>query len=185
MDDLDIIELFWRRSEQAIEETDKKYGRYCHTIACNICGSQQDAEECVSDTWFRAWNLMPPERPNVLSVFLGRLTRNIAINCIQSKSRKKRGSGETALALDELNECIPGGTDPASAFDENELKKAICGFVARLPESEKAVFVLRYWYLASIDEISQKMKFSQGKVKTMLFRSRRKLASFLKEEGLC
>ncbi|MBQ2960304.1 MAG: RNA polymerase sigma factor [Oscillospiraceae bacterium] len=185
MDDLDIIELYWQRSDRAIAETSRKYGRYCHSIAHNICGSEQDAEECVNDTWFRAWNLIPPERPAVLPVFLGGITRNIAINCIRYKSRKKRRSGETDLALEELQECIPGGTSPASALEEKELKEAIGGFVSKLPEPEKAVFVLRYWYLASIAEISEKMKFSQGKVKTMLFRSRRKLASFLKEEGLC
>ena len=185
MDDVHIVELYWQRSDRAILETSKKYGRYCQTIAYNICGAEQDAEECVNDTWFRAWNLIPPERPDVLPVFLGRITRHIAINCIRTKSRKKRGNGEIALALDELQECIPGGTDPALAFEGKELKEAIGSFTANLPETERTVFILRYWYLASIAEISDKLKFSQGKVKTTLFRTRKKLATFLKEEGLC
>ena len=185
MEDADIVELYWQRSDQAIAETDRKYGRYCHTIAHNICGAQQDAEECVNDTWFRAWNLMPPERPEILSVYLGRITRNIAINCIQARSRKKRGSGEAVLALEELQECIPGGINPAAAFEAKELAEAIGNFTAGLSETAKAVFVLRYWYMASIAKIADRLHFSKGKVKSILFRTRKNLAVFLKEEGLC
>ena len=115
MEDRQIVDLYWQRSDLAISETNQKYGRYCHTIAYNICGTKEDAEECVSDTWFRAWNLMPDRRPTVLSAFLGRITRNFAINLIQSKNRIKRGGGEAVLALDELEECIPGGTNPEQA----------------------------------------------------------------------
>ena len=185
MDDVHIVELYWQRSDLAISETSRKYGGYCHSIAYNICGRQQDSEECVNDTWFHAWNLIPPERPDVLSVFLGRITRNIAINCIKSKNRKKRGSGEALLVLDELQECVPGGTEPESAFEEKELAKAIGRFTAMLPETERKVFVLRYWHLATVAEIAERLDFSQSKVKSMLFRTRKKLSSFLKEEGLC
>ena len=116
MEDRQIVDLYWQRSDLAISETDQKYGRYCHTIAYNICGTDEDAEECVNDTWFRAWNLMPDQRPTILSAFLGRITRNFAINLIKAQNRIKRGGGEAVYALDELEECIPGGTTPELAL---------------------------------------------------------------------
>ena len=185
MEDRQIVDLYWQRSDLAISETDQKYGRYCHTIAYNICGTDEDAEECVNDTWFRAWNLMPDQRPIILSAFLGRITRNFAINLIKAKNRIKRGRGEAVYALDELEECIPGGTIPELALEEKELAKAIGRFVSGLPETEKKVFVLRYWYVAPIDDIAEKLGFSKGKVKTILFRTRKKLKNYLEEEGLC
>ena len=106
MEDEKIVDLFWQRSDRAIAETDRKYGRYCHTIAYHICGLEEDAEECVNDTWYRAWNLMPDQRPTVLSAFLGRITRSISIDRIRAKNRRRRGGGEATLALDELEECI-------------------------------------------------------------------------------
>ena len=185
MEDSDIVDLYWKRSDLAISETERKYGRYCHTIACHICGTDQDAEECVNDTWLRAWELMPPERPAVLSAFLGRITRHLAINRIKEKNRKKRGGGEAALALDELAECVPGGTNPELALEEKELEEAVGSFVAGLPETERTVFILRYWYLVPLADMADKLNFSQGKLKSILFRTRKKLRAFLQEEGLC
>ena len=185
MEDRQIVDLYWQRSDLAISETNQKYGRYCHTIAYNICGTKEDAEECVSDTWFRAWNLMPDRRPTVLSAFLGRITRNFAINLIQAKNRIKRGGGEAVLALDELEECIPGGTNPEQALEEKEFARAIGRFVSGLSKTEKKIFVLRYWYVASMDDIAETLGFSTGKVKTSLFRTRKKLKNYLEEEGLC
>ena len=185
MEDEQIVDLYWQRSDLAISETNQKYGRYCHTIAYNICGTDEDAEECVNDTWFRAWNLMPDQRPAILSTFLGRITRNFAINLIKSKNRIKRGGGEAVLALDELEECIPSGKNPEQALEEKELEKAIGRFVSQLPQPEKIIFVLRYWRVASIDEIAEKLQFSKGKIKSSLFRTRRKLRDYLQEEGLC
>ena len=185
MEDEMIVDLYWQRSDLAISETDKKYGRYCHSIAYNICGTDEDAEECVNDTWLRAWNLMPDQRPAVLSAFLGRITRNFAINCFKAKTRLKRGGGEAALALDELEECIPGGTEPERVLEEKELETAIGSFVSGLSDVERTVFVMRYWYVASIDEISKKLRFSKGKIKSILFRTRGKLRRYLQEEKLC
>ena len=185
MEDKQIVDLYWQRSDLAISETNQKYGRYCHTIAYNICGTDEDAEECVNDTWFRAWNLMPDQRPSVLSAFLGRITRNIAINLIKTKNRIKRGGGEAVLALDELEECIPGGRNPEQALEEKELEEAIGRFVSQLPQPEKTIFILRYWRVAPIDEIAEKLQFSNGKIKSSLFRTRRKLRDYLQEEGLC
>ena len=185
MEDEQIVDLYWQRSDLAISETNQKYGRYCHRIAYNICGTDEDAEECVNDTWFRAWNLMPDQRPAVLSAFLGRITRNRAIDCIKAKNRLKRGGGEAVLALDELEECISAGTDPEKALEEKELQTAIGKFVSELPKTDKTIFILRYWHLAPIDEIAEKLHFSKGKIKSSLFRTRKKLKNYLQEEGLC
>ena len=185
MEDEQIVDLYWQRSDLAISETNQKYGRYCHTIAYNICGTDEDAEECVNDTWLRAWNLMPDQRPGILSAFLGRITRNLAIDCIKAKHRIKRGGSEAVLALDELEECIPGGTDPEHILEQKELEKAMGRFVAELPQTEKMIFILRYWHIASIDELAEKLHFSKGKIKSSLFRTRRKLRAYLQEEGLC
>ena len=185
MEDEKIVALYWQRSDLAISETNQKYGRYCHTIAYNICGVQEDAEECVNDTWLRAWNLMPDQHPAVLSAFLGRITRNFAIDCIRAKNRIKRGGGEAVVALDELEECISNGTNPEKVLEEKELADAIGRFVSGLRQTEKTIFVLRYWYMASVGEIAEKMKCSKGKIKSSLFRTRKKLYEYLQEDGLC
>ena len=165
MEDKEIIDLYWQRSDRAIAETDRKYGRYCGTIAYNICRSREDAEECVGDTWFRAWGLMPDKRPGILSSFLGGITRS--------------------LALEELAECIPGGAEPARVYEQKELAEAIGRFVEALPREEQRAFVCRYWYMASIEEIGRATGFGKSKVKSLLFRSRKRLAARLREEGLC
>lgn len=185
MEDERIVELYWQRSDQAISETNQKYGRYCHTIAYNICGIDEDAEECVNDTWFRAWNLMPDQRPALLSAFLGRITRSLSIDRMRTKNRKKRGGGEAVLALDELEECVSGGVNPERALEEKELEEAIGRFVSALPEEQRMMFVLRYWYLAPVDEIAERLSVSRAKVKSSLFRSRGRLRAYLQEEGLC
>ncbi len=184
MEDAAIVDLYWQRSDRALSETDKKYGRYCHSIAYHICGAVEDAEECVNDTWLRAWNSMPTERPSALGAFLGRITRNLAFDRIKARNTVKRGGGQTPLALSELEDCIPGGTSPEQALEEKELEAAIGRFVAALPKTERIVFVQRYFYLVPIDEIAGKLHFSSGKVKSMLFRSRRKLRAALEKEGL-
>ncbi len=184
MEDTAIVDLYWQRSDRALSETDKKYGRYCHSIAYHICGAREDAEECVNDTYLRAWNSMPTERPSALGAFLGRITRNLALDRIKARNTVKRGGGQAPLALSELEDCIPGGTSPERALEEKELEAAIGRFVAALPKAEKTVFVLRYFYLVPIDEIAEKLQFSSGKVKSMLFRSRKKLRAALEKEGL-
>ena len=185
MEDTAIVDLYWQRSDQAISETDHKYGRYCRAIAYNFVKNNEDAEECVNDTWFRAWNLMPDKRPSVLSTFLGAITRNLAISMYRGKTNQKHGRGEMPLALDELSECIPSGTNPEQEYEIKEFEKAIGLFVDCLPEAEQKVFVARYWYLAPISEIADRMHFTQGKTKSMLFRIRNKLRTYLREEGLC
>ena len=185
MEDLEIIDLYWQRSDRAIEESDKKYGGYCHRIAYNICESREDAEECVNDTWFGAWNQMPDKRPSVLSVFLGSMTRNFAINRMKARNRKKRGGGQFPLALDELAECVPAPGDVERDFEAKELERALNAFVSGLPETERKVFVARYWFMAPVNEIAEKLGFSASKTKSMLHRIRGRLREYLREEDLC
>ena len=185
MEDQQIIELYWQRSDQAISESDRKYGAYCTVIARNICGSPQDAEECVSDTWLTAWNQIPPKRPGVLSAFFGTITRNFAINRVRAMKREKRGGGQTDLALSELEQCIPAPDNVEAELEQKELQQAVRTFVAGLRESERNIFLGRYYFLASTQEISDRLGCSQSKVKTTLYRLRQRLAKYLKEEGLC
>lgn len=184
MEDHAIVELYWQRSDSAIPETEKKYGSYCHSIAYGICASHEDAEECVNDTWLKAWNQMPDKRPRLLSVFLGGITRNFAIDRYRSDTRQKRGGGETALALDELAGCIPAAEDTESLFEVGELERAIDFFTASLPETERRMFLARYWFVLPVAEIAARLDMSQSRVKSSLFRMRKRLRAFLKEEGL-
>ena len=184
MEDTNIVDLYWQRSPQAIVETDGKYGAYCRSIAYRICRSREDADECVNDTWLSAWNAMPDKRPDRLSPFLGRIARNHALHRVESASRLKRGGGETALALEELEECVAAPGDPARQVEARELERAIDRFVAELPEEARRVFLARYWYLYPLSEIAQRLGLSESKVKSLLHRTRIRLREQLTEEGL-
>ena len=184
MEDAAIVDLYWQRSEQAIPETDRKYGPYCHTIAYNICTNHEDAEECVNDTWFRAWNLMPDKRPSLLSAFLGAIVRNLALDRYRRRTRRKRGGGEPELALDELGDCVPGSGSVERQIEERELERAVDAFLAALPAEERKIFVARYWFVAPVKEIAARLNCSPGKVKTTLYRLRGRLRGYLQEEGL-
>ena len=184
MDDQEIIDLYFQRSENAISETASKYGGYCYSIAYNILTNNEDAEESVSDTYLAAWNAMPPRRPSILATFLGKITRRLSIDRWRSRNAYKRGGGEVALSLEELEECLPGGENPEKAFAKKELLRCINGFLETLPETERKVFVRRYWYLDSTQAIAQRFGFSQSKVTAMLHRIRGKLRKRLEKEGL-
>ena len=185
MEDREIVELYWQRSEEAIPASAARYGAYCRTVAYNILESGEDAEECVNDTWLSAWNAMPDKRPSRLGAFLAKITRNGAISRALEKTRLKRGGGQIPLALDELEECVPGGCDPEKALERLELERALRRFVSGLPETERRVFLARYWYLAPVAEIADKLGFTQSKTAGMLHRTRKKLQRLLQEEGLC
>lgn len=184
MDDKQIVALYWARNEQALAETAAKYGNYCFRIAYNILSNREDADECVNDTYLGAWERIPPHEPSVLSAFLGKLTRRISLNKWRNRTRQKRGGGEVAMALDELYECIPSGEDIARQTEQKELNRAITTFLNGLPQTERDVFVCRYWYLADIKKISKAFGFTESKVKSMLHRTRIKLRTHLKEEEL-
>ena len=184
MDDQAIVQLYWNRSEAAIAETDRKYGHYCFSIAHNILNNTEDSQECVSDTYLAAWRAMPPKKPAILSTFLGKITRRISLNRWRNKSRKKRGGGEVILALEELRECIPSSEDVERRMEQRELSRAITQFLAGLAETERNVFVCRYWYLADVKRISKAFGFTESKVKSMLHRTRIRLKAYLTQEGL-
>lgn len=184
MEDSRIIDLYWQRSEDAIRETDAKYGSYCHAIAYRILQDGEDARECVNDTWLGAWNAMPPHRPAVLSTFLGKITRRISINRRNMKQADRRGGGELPLALAELEACIPHGDMPEQVLEERELTHLLNRFVLALPLMQRRVFLRRYWYLDSIEDISRMTGFSRSKVKSMLHRTRKRLRIYLEKEGI-
>ncbi len=183
MEDKQIVSLYWERSERAVDETAAKYGRYCFAIAHNILGDAADAEESVNDTYFDAWNSMPPHRPTTLSTFLGKITRRISIDKWRKGRAEKRGSGQMSVVLDELSECIPDGHSVEHAMEQHLLAHVINSFVKSLPTVEQQVFLCRYWYLDSIATISRQFGFSESKVKSMLYRTREKLHIALSKEG--
>ena len=184
MNDKNIVDLYFNRDEEAITQTDKKYGRYCYSIAYNILTNKEDAEESVSDTYMTAWRAIPPRRPSVLSTFLGKITRHISIDRWRERVATKRGGGEVTLALEELEECVAGLQNVEMEYERKELIQAYVKFLDTLPVTERRVFLCRYWYVDSVEAIAEKFGFSQSKVKTMLYRTRVKLRKQLAEEGL-
>ena len=185
MEDRKIVDLYWQRDENAIPETAAKFGGYRRTIAYNFLSDAEDAEECLNDTWLRAWNTMPTNRPSRLAPYLGKLSRWISLTRLREKTSLKRGGGETELVLDELAEAVDSGADVEKAVELKELNAALRRFLKTLGETERQVFLARYWFIASIAEIAEKFGFSESKVNSMLHRTRKKLLSYLKEEGLC
>ena len=184
MEDLEIVELYWQRNEEAIKETSKKYGNYCYTIANNILYNNEDAQECVNDTYLGAWNAIPPHHPNVLSTFLGKITRRLSLNKWREKNAIKRGNGEAALSFDELEECIPSNSSIKEELALKELSDAINVFLETLKVDERKVFVCRYFYFESIDEIAFRFSFTPSKVKMMLKRTRDRLKDYLIGKGV-
>ncbi len=184
MDDKQIVDLYWERSEKAINETAVKYGGYCYSVANNILNNRADAEECVNDTYLSAWNSMPPHRPSVLSTFLGKITRRISIDKWRKSGAEKRGGGQTAVVLDELSECIPDKNSVEHTVDAQILADVINSFVKGLSDKDRHVFLCRYFYLDSVESIAARFGYSQSKVKSMLYRTRQKLRTRLEKEGL-
>ncbi len=184
MEDTKIIDRYWARAEKAQSETADKYGSYCRTVALRVLRDHRDSEECVNDTWLGAWNAMPPQRPAVLSTFLGRITRNLALDRWRQTHAKKRGGGEVTVALEELQECVPAPDGVESALDDMALADALNRFLLSLSPEAQRFFVQRYWCLCSIREIANSCGVGAGKVKMSLHRSRQALQKFLEKEGI-
>ena len=184
MEDQRIVELYWQRSEQALRETQSKYANYCYAIAYNILGNREDSEESVNDTYLDAWNSMPPHRPTILSTFLGKITRRISIDKLRARNAEKRGGSNLTLALEELEECLSTRDDLQKDLEIQILSDAINRFLEALSDTERRVFLCRYWYVDSVESIAEQFGFSQSKVKSMLLRTREKLKKQLQKEEL-
>lgn len=183
MHDDQIIQLYFERNEQAIRETQAKYGAYCLKIADSILGNCQDAEEVVSDTWLRVWNAIPPQRPAVLRIFLGKITRNLAFSTYRRNTAAKRGSGELNVVLEELGACVGTSGDVGERLDAKELAAAIRGFLETQPQRDRAVFLRRYFYVEEPRDIGAEFGLKEANVYQILSRLRKKLKEFLIKEG--
>lgn len=184
MKDREIIDLYWERKETAISATAEKYGKYCHSISYNILHNKEDAEECVNDTWLGAWKSIPPRRPECLSAYLGKITRNLSLNFFKQYTAEKRGSGQTEAVLSELEDCISAETGVEQAIDEMILVKAINQFLWEQSEQKRNLFIRRYWYLCPIRDIAESYGMSESKVASLLFRMRNQLKTHLEKEGI-
>ena len=183
MEDEQIVALYFERDERAIEQTKKKYDRYCHAIAGRILPSLEDVEECVNDAYLKAWNTIPPQRPDPLSTYIGMLTRQLSLNRYQENHREKRGGGAVPLLLDELQECIPDAA-ASDMSDDICLRDALDRFLGALPQRTRIVFMRRYWYAQSPSQIARSLSMTEQGVNVLLFRTRKKLKQFLEKEGI-
>lgn len=184
MDDSQIIALYWERSEDAIAQTDQKYGAYCRKISMNILHNTEDAEECVSDAYLGVWNAIPPQRPTIFSAFLGKITRNISLHRWQKNRAAKRGGGDTGILLSELEECLSSPESFDDSFDARALGGILNGFLDTLTLEQRVLFVRRYWYADPIEAVAEKTGMSISKATSMLFRLRKRLRIYLEKEGV-
>ena len=181
MEDSMIVDLYWQRSEDAITETDRKYGRMLRVLASQLVPSDEDAAECVSDTYLAAWNSMPPQRPSVLGAFLSKITRRISVNVYRRRHAEKRGG--YAELTNELSECVPSDFDLENALESRVLAKLLDQFVRELDAEKRYIFLRRYFYGDDLETIAKELSITVGKVKTVLHRQRKSLAKLLEKEG--
>ena len=178
------MQLLFDRAEAVFDALARRFGRRLTLTAMNVLGSAEDTEECVSDTWLRAWNVMPPQRPNILSAFLGRITRNLSFNRCRFHTAQKRHGGELPLILEELEQCVSGGETPEEALDRKALTQAIERFLDTLPPVKRSIFVDRYWYARSVSEIARRRHMTENRVSVTLSRLRQKLRRHLMDRGI-
>lgn len=183
MEDLQIITLYFDRDERALAETAQKYGRYCFTVASNVLDSKEDAEECVNDTYLAAWRSIPPTRPGCLRLFLAKITRNLAFNKYRAAHREKRGFGELALALSEMDEFLVGTAEIEEEARLAALKEALHRFLQGLSQRERGMFLRRYFFVEDTATIARRYGEQDANVRKILSRTRQKLKSFLQKEG--
>ena len=183
MKDQDIVNLYWDRNEDAIHQTQMKYGAYLSKVSYNILADFEDSKECVNDTYLAAWNSMPENRPNNLATYLGKITRQISIDVFRKRHREKRYASEYAVSLDELGDSFTDGVTPEQELNAKLLDEAINRFVSALPAMAQKAFVGRYYFFDSLKEIASYCGMTESKVKILLFRTRQKLKLYLKKEG--
>lgn len=183
MDDQQIVSLYWERCTDAIVQSKEKYGAYCFSVAEHILQSREDCEECVNDTWLHAWNTMPPRRPNVLRMFFAKLTRHISFDRWRQQSAQKRGGGELPLVLEELSQCIASVENVEDALMAQELEQSIRSFLHTLPERAGDIFLRRYFFTESIEEIASAYRMTRNHVTVVLCRTRKQLRQHLIQEG--
>ena len=183
MDDKEIIKLLWERSENALREVRAKYEKYCGYIALNILKNREDADDCVNEAYLKVWNAIPPQKPDSLCAFIGKITRNLSLDLYNKKTAQKRGNGEVQLVLEELSECIPCDNSRDIAEDI-VLRDALNGFLETLSDETRNIFMRRYWYMSTVREISADFSVSESKVKMTLLRTREKLRKYLEKEGI-
>ena len=181
-EDHDIIELYWARSESAVHETDEKYGAKLHTLSGRILPEAEDAEECVNDTYLGAWNAIPPTRPAHFFAYLAKLCRNLACNRLDWLNAAKRRA-EVVSLTEELAACVPGA-DGGREQEMRELGALLSDFLRSLPQESRLFFLRRYWFMDSVKEIAARYAVGESRVKTSLFRTRRKLRDYLEKEGI-
>lgn len=183
MEDLQIITLYFDRDEQALTETAQKYGKYCFTVANNVLENRQDAEECVNDTYLHAWQSIPPTRPHHLRLFLAKITRNLAFNKYRAAHREKRGFGELALALSEMDEFLADTVEIEEETRLLALKESLSRFLAGITPRERGIFLRRYFFVESAEIIAGRYGTSEANVRQILSRTRQKLKIYLQKEG--
>ena len=184
MKDAKIVELYWERDEEAIKQTQQKYGAYLAKIAYNILSDVEDSSECVNDTYWKAWNSMPDQRPCVLSSYLGKITRQLSIDVFRKKHSIKRYASEYALSLEELGDSFADNTTPEQALDAKMLDEAVSRFLRMLSDRERNTFIGRYYFFDSVKDVAAYYGMSEAKVKSMLHRTRQKLKAYLVKEGI-
>ena len=183
MDDKQIIELYFERNEQAIKETETKYGAFCHRIAMNILGIHEDAEKCVNDTYYSVWKQIPPTVPKVFKVYLGRITRNLSISRFRAMRAKKRYSS-MEIMLSELNDCVPSSSNVEQTIEVMQLSDYISEWLDSLPEEDCALFVRRYWFGDEVQELAKKCGITAAKMAQRMLRLRKSLKAALEQKGV-
>lgn len=178
-----IIKLFFERSERAIVELSRKYGKLCKSLANNILKNEQDAEECVNDAYLAAWNMIPPKEPNPLSSYICRITRNLSLKRYRFNTAKKRNSYYDVI-LEEIADCLSAGEEVEDKILMREMSERVNFFLGKMKKKDRVIFVQRYWFCDSISEIAQKMGVSTNYVTVHLHRTREKLKKYLESEGM-
>ncbi|NLA71971.1 MAG: sigma-70 family RNA polymerase sigma factor [Clostridiaceae bacterium] len=178
-----ILDLYFERSEEALSATVEKYGALLRSLAWNILGNHEDVEECVNDTYVAAWNAIPPQRPEYLKAYLCKIVRNFSLDRVREKTREKRGGGNIPLILDEMQDLLASDDDIAQTVETQELSQMISDYLREQPDRKRIIFLKRYYFASTINEIAEEQKTTEGAVKILLYRMRRELKQVLQDRG--